>query len=71
MLEQVSLYPAVPMGLQKVADVERAQMLIESPSRAALQQFLNGWQSVLHATRSQPECKGLIRWAIDVDPLAI
>jgi primosomal protein N' (replication factor Y) (superfamily II helicase) len=26
---------------------------------------------VLHATRSQPECKGLIRWAIDVDPLAI
>jgi primosomal protein N' (replication factor Y) len=25
----------------------------------------------LHATRAQPECKGLIRWAIDVDPLAI
>ena len=70
-LEQITLYPAVPMTIQRVANVERAQMLIESPSRAALQQFLNGWQSVLHATRSQPECKGLIRWAIDVDPLAI
>ena len=71
LLEQITVYPAVPMTIQRIANVERAQMLIESPSRAALQQFLNGWQSVLHATRSQPECKGLIRWAIDVDPLAI
>nr|WP_315849448.1 primosomal protein N' [uncultured Rhodoferax sp.] len=70
-LDQLTLYPAVPMTIQRIANVERAQMLIESPSRAALQQFLNGWQNVLHATRSQPECKGLIRWAIDVDPLAI
>nr|WP_315480878.1 primosomal protein N' [uncultured Rhodoferax sp.] len=70
-LDQLTLYPAVPMTIQRIANVERAQMLIESPSRAALQQFLNGWQSVLHATRGQPECKGLIRWAIDVDPLAI
>nr|WP_315465614.1 primosomal protein N' [uncultured Rhodoferax sp.] len=70
-LEQVFLYPAVPMAIQRVANIERAQMLIECPSRATLQQFLTAWQSVLHATRSQPECKGLIRWAIDVDPLAI
>jgi primosomal protein N' (replication factor Y) len=70
-LEQITLYPAVPMSIQRVANIERAQMLIESPSRAALQQFLSGWHNVLHATRSQPECKGLIRWAIDVDPLAI
>jgi primosomal protein N' (replication factor Y) (superfamily II helicase) len=70
-LDQLTLYPAVPMTIQRVANVERAQMLIESPSRAALQQFLSGWQSVLHATRSEPECKGLIRWAIDVDPLLI
>ncbi|CAM8672440.1 PriA Primosomal protein N' (replication factor Y) - superfamily II helicase [Comamonadaceae bacterium] len=70
-LAQVFLYPAVPMAIQRVANIERAQMLIECPSRATLQQFLTVWQSVLHATRSQPECKGLIRWAIDVDPLAI
>jgi primosomal protein N' (replication factor Y) len=70
-LEQITLYPAVPMTIQRVANVERAQMLVESPSRPALQQFLGGWQTVLHSTRERPECKGLIRWAIDVDPLAI
>ena len=70
-IEQVVLYPAVPMSMQRVANVERAQMLIESPSRAALQRFLSAWQVVLHATRQQPQGKGLIRWAVDVDPLAI
>jgi primosomal protein N' (replication factor Y) len=70
-LEQITLYPAVPMTIQRIANIERAQMLIESPSRSTLQQFLTGWHSVLHAVRAQPECKGLIRWAIDVDPLAI
>jgi primosomal protein N' (replication factor Y) len=70
-LAQVTLYPAVPMSIQRIANVERAQMLVESPSRSALQRFLSGWQAVLHATRQGPDGKGLIRWAIDVDPLAI
>ena len=70
-LEQVFVYPAVPMSIQRVANIERAQMLVESPSRGALQKFLAAWHDVLHATRSAPECKGLIRWAVDVDPLAI
>jgi primosomal protein N' (replication factor Y) len=67
----VTLYPAVPMSIQRVANIERAQMLIESPSRAHLQRFLTAWHAVLHATRQKPEGKGLIRWAVDVDPLAI
>ena len=67
----VTLYPAVPMSVQRVANVERAQMLIESPSRAALQRFLAGWHEVLHEVRQGPEGKGLIRWAVDVDPLTI
>ena len=71
LLPHITLYPAVPMSMQRVANVERAQMLIESPSRVALQRFLAAWQTVLHATRQQPEGKGLIRWAVDVDPLAI
>ena len=70
-LEHITLYSAVPMAIARVANVERAQMLVESPSRQALQRFLSGWHSVLHASRSLPECKGLLRWAIDVDPLAI
>jgi len=64
---QVTVYPPVPMAVQRVANVERAQMLVESASRPALQHFLAGWQPVLQATRE----KGLIRWAVDVDPLAI
>ena len=71
LLQGITIYPAVPMGIQRVANVERAQMLLESPSRAALQRFLAAWQSLLHQTRKQPAGKGLIRWAIDVDPLAI
>ncbi len=65
--EHVVLYPCVPMTIQRVADVERAQMLVESTSRAALQKFLSNWQTVLRATKVQ----GLIRWAMDVDPLSI
>ncbi|RZJ25755.1 MAG: primosomal protein N' [Haliea sp.] len=69
--EAVTPYPAVPMTIQRVANIERAQMLVESPSRAALQRFLAAWQPLLHQTRQQGDFKSLIRWAIDVDPLAI
>ncbi|MEY4583942.1 MAG: primosomal protein [Pseudomonadota bacterium] len=65
--EHITLYPAVPMTIQRIANVERAQMLVESHSRKALQHFLSQWQGVLQATKQ----KGMIRWAVDVDPLAI
>jgi primosomal protein N' (replication factor Y) len=65
--EHITLYPAVPMTIQRIANVERAQMLVESHSRKALQQFLRQWQGVLQTTKQ----KGMIRWAVDVDPLAI
>ena len=71
LLAGVTLYPAVPMGLQKVAGVERAQMLIESPSRRDLHRVLARLQQVLHALRNDPSHKGLIRWLMDVDPQAI
>jgi primosomal protein N' (replication factor Y) len=63
----VVLYSPVPMAIQRVANVERAQMLVESSSRPALQAFLAAWRPMLLDLRE----KGLIRWAIDVDPLAI
>jgi len=66
---QVDVYPAVPLTIQRVANVERAQMLVECLSRKALQQFLSAWHAPLHQLRSQH--KGVIRWAVDVDPLAI
>ena len=64
-------YPAVPLTVQRVANVERAQMLIESPSRAALQRVLAACQPHLHALRASAEHRGVVRWAIDVDPLAV
>ncbi|AVS94702.1 primosomal protein N' [Paracidovorax avenae] len=70
-LEQVTVFPPVPLAIQRVANVERAQMLLESPSRAALQRFLAAWQPLLHACRADPAHRGLVRWLVDVDPLAI
>ena len=64
----VMRYPAVPLSIQRVANVERAQLLVESASRAALQRLLAGWQPLLHALRRTPEGKGVIRWLVDVDP---
>jgi primosomal protein N' (replication factor Y) len=63
----VVVYAPVPMTVQRVANVERAQLLLESGSRPALQAFLAAWQPVLQGLR----VRGLIRWAIDVDPLVI
>jgi primosomal protein N' (replication factor Y) len=71
MLSEVSVFPAVPMSIQRVANVERAQMLLESTSRTSLHKVLDLLQTCLHEGRSHPEYKGLIRWLVDVDPLAI
>ncbi|URI09953.1 primosomal protein N' [Aquincola tertiaricarbonis] len=65
----VTLYPPVPPPVARVADVDRLQMLVESPSRVALQRLLAAWLPQLHALRSVH--KGVLRWAVDVDPLAI
>ncbi len=65
----VTAYRPVPPHVSRVADVERMQMLVESPSRAVLQRMLADWLPGLHALRAQH--KGLLRWAVDVDPLAI
>jgi primosomal protein N' (replication factor Y) len=69
--ERVTRYPAVPLAIQRVANVERAQMLVESASRTALQRLLAAWQPLLHELRRQPEGKGVIRWLVDVDPHSI
>lgn len=69
--DEITLYPAVPLTIQRVANVERAQLLVEAASRGALQRFLNAWQPVLLACRGLPEARGLVRFAVDVDPLAI
>jgi primosomal protein N' (replication factor Y) len=65
----VTIYPAVPLPVARVADTDRVQMLVEAASRPALQRFLAAWVPRLHALRAQH--RRLHRWAVDVDPLAI
>ncbi|WP_273600614.1 primosomal protein N' [Roseateles albus] len=66
---EVLIYPCIPMSVARIANVERMQMLVEAPSRSALQRLLWLWNPELHALKR--EHKGLMRWAVDVDPLAI
>jgi primosomal protein N' (replication factor Y) len=66
---ELLLYPAVPAQVQRVANVERAQMLLEASSRAVLQRFLSAWLDVLQAQRAT--LPKVLRWAVDVDPVSI
>jgi primosomal protein N' (replication factor Y) len=68
-LDTVFLYPPVPASMQRVADIERAQMLVEAPQRARLQAFLAAWVPLLQACNSGDT--RVTRWAVDVDPLSI
>ena len=63
----IALYDAVPMPLAKLAGVHRAQLLVESASRPALQRFLPVW---LKAVREM-KLASRVRWQIDVDPQEI
>ncbi|MFO1214436.1 MAG: primosomal protein N' [Burkholderiaceae bacterium] len=65
----VRLYPPVPPPVSRVANVERLQMLLEADSRQALQQLLSQWLPALQPLKGRH--KGLLRFAVDVDPLAI
>ncbi len=61
----IVLHEPIPMTLTRVANVERAQLLVESASRPALQAFLKQWMAALRATRTRA------RWSLEVDPVDI
>ena len=65
--DQVFLYDAVPLRIVRVANVERAQLLIESPQRSALQAFLRAWGAQLDELASFYRCK----FTLEVDPQEI
>jgi primosomal protein N' (replication factor Y) len=66
----VMIYPPVPPPIARVASVERMQMLVESRSRAVLQRLLTAWVPGLTPLGKQ-KAHRVLRWAVDVDPLAI
>ena len=61
----VTLYDPVPMRLARRANLERAQLLIESPSRRALQAFLSAWCHLINSIKASSR----LRWHLEVDPL--
>jgi primosomal protein N' (replication factor Y) len=62
--EAVRVYDPVPHVITRRADMERAQLLVQSASRPALQDFLRAWTERLFATAPRS-----VRWHLDVDPI--
>jgi primosomal protein N' (replication factor Y) len=63
----VVLYDPVPMRMFRLMSLERAQLLVESASRPALQAFLGAWNEAVFGLKTS---RGL-RWHLDVDPLEL
>jgi primosomal protein N' (replication factor Y) len=55
----------IPMTMTRVANVDRAQLLLESASRPALQAFLKVWMEALRGIKTRA------RWSLEVDPVDI
>lgn len=66
-LQQVVIYDPVPLQIVRVADRERAQLLVESASRAALQYFLTAWDAFLYELGQTMRRS----YTLEVDPLSI
>jgi primosomal protein N' (replication factor Y) len=64
-LDAVMVNDPIPMTMTRVHNVDRAQLLVESSSRPALQAFLKEWVVLLR------EMKSRVRWSLEVDPLDI
>ena len=62
--DEVRVYDPVPHVITRRADLERAQLLVQSHSRPALQGFLAAWSERLFATAPRS-----VRWHLDVDPI--
>ena len=60
--ESVSQFGAAPMLMVRLAERERAQIFLESPSRHDLHRAVSLWVQVLQQNRD-----GKIRWSVDVD----
>ncbi|WP_050467735.1 primosomal protein N' [Herbaspirillum chlorophenolicum] len=61
----ITINAPIPMTMMRVANVERAQLLVECPSRPALQAFLKEWLAELRQVKTR------VRWSLEVDPVDI
>ena len=63
----IRLLGPAPAAMAKRAGRYHAQLLIESPQRAALHKFLDGW---LPRVAALPAARR-VRWSLDVDPMEL
>jgi primosomal protein N' (replication factor Y) len=63
--QHIVINEPIPMTVTRVANVERAQLLVESASRPALQSFLKTWMPELRAIKTS------VKWQLEVDPVSI
>ncbi|WP_395008517.1 primosomal protein N' [Undibacterium sp.] len=61
----ITINDPIPMTMTRVHNVDRAQLLIESTSRPALQAFLKEWIADLRAMKSR------VKWGVEIDPVDI
>jgi primosomal protein N' (replication factor Y) len=62
----ITINDPIPMTMTRVHNVDRAQLLIESPSRPQLQAFLKEWMQILRSMKTSR-----VKWSLEVDPLDI
>ena len=65
-LEHILVFSPIPMNMRKIANLERAQLLIESQSRKYLQSFLH--ELKLSMQLKSRDFTSVHRWVIDIDP---
>jgi len=61
----ITINDPIPMTMTRVANVDRAQLLVESVSRPALQAFVKEWIVTLRAMKSR------VKWSVEIDPVDI
>ncbi|KQW89845.1 primosomal protein N' [Massilia sp. Root418] len=61
----ITINDPIPMTMTRIHNVDRAQLLVESPSRPNLQVFLKEWMDTLRSLKTR------VKWSLEVDPLDI
>jgi primosomal protein N' (replication factor Y) len=64
--KDIELLGPAPAAMPRKANRYRCQLLVESPSRAPLQNFLDAWVPRIDELK-----RGKVRWSIEVDPAEV
>ncbi len=61
----ITINDPIPMTMTRIANVDRAQLLVESASRPAMQAFVKEWIVTLRSLKSR------VKWSVEIDPVDI